>query len=83
VSRLRPVALVVSAGFAGHRDDPVSGLKMTEAGFSRMTRAIVQASEAWSDGRVLSILEGGYEPKSLAASARAHVEALAQGTVVN
>jgi acetoin utilization deacetylase AcuC-like enzyme len=82
-SRMQPVAVVVSAGFGGHRDDPISGLTMTPDGFRRMTRAIIQASDAWADGRILSILEGGYDLDALASSAAAHVEVLAGESTVN
>jgi len=82
-SRMQPVAVVVSAGFAGHEDDPVSGLKMTHDGFRRMTRAIIQASDAWAEGRIFSVLEGGYDLDALASSAKAHVEVLAGASTVN
>jgi len=74
---LRPAAIVVSAGFDAHRDDPLAEMNLTENGFRRVTRAVVQASEMWAGGRVLSILEGGFHLKALAACARAHVEELA------
>lgn len=80
MGRLHPAAIVVSAGFSGHRKDPLSSWKLSETGFKRMTQAIVRASEYYSEGRVLSLLEGGYEPASLASSVRAHVEALAETT---
>jgi acetoin utilization deacetylase AcuC-like enzyme len=76
-SRLRPAAILVSAGFDAHARDPLGGLDVTTDGFARLTRAVVQASEMWSGGRVLSLLEGGHHPATLAAAARAHVEALA------
>lgn len=76
IGRIRPVAIVLSAGFSGHQEDPLSSWKLTEKGFRRMTRAIVRASEFSAEGRILSLLEGGYEPKSLQASVRAHVEEL-------
>lgn len=82
-SRIQPVAIVVSAGFAGHEADPVSGFKMTPEGFRRMTHAVIQASDAWSEGRILSVLEGGYDLTALAASAKAHVEVLAGASTVN
>lgn len=82
-SKIQPVAVVVSAGFAGHEADPVSGLNMTPEGFRRMTRAIIQASDAWAEGRILSVLEGGYNLPSLATSAKAHVEVLAGASTVN
>ena len=75
-ARIHPAAIVVSAGFSGHRDDPLSSWKLTETAYRRMTRAILQAAEQYSEGRVLSLLEGGYKPANLASSARAHVEEL-------
>lgn len=82
-SKMQPVAVVVSAGFAGHESDPVSGLNMTPEGFRRMTRAIIQASDAWAEGRILSVLEGGYDLDALAESAKAHVDVLAGASTVN
>jgi acetoin utilization deacetylase AcuC-like enzyme len=78
-SRLRPAAIVVSAGFSGHAADPVGGMLLSEAGFGRMTAAVRSAAERWSGGRVLSILEGGYDLQALANCARIHVRELAGG----
>lgn len=75
-SRLRPEAVLVSAGFDAHIDDPLGGMRVTEAGYRRMTRAVVQAAETWSSGRVLSVLEGGYDLAALSASVRTHVAGL-------
>jgi len=75
-TRLRPAAIVVSAGFDAHEADPLGGMKVTEAGFERMSRAVVQAAETWSGGRVLAFLEGGYNLDALGASARACCRAL-------
>ncbi len=75
-SRLKPAAIVVSAGFDAHAGDPLGGMEVTEAGFERMTRAIVQAAETWGGGRILSLLEGGYDLQALGRSARAHVASL-------
>jgi acetoin utilization deacetylase AcuC-like enzyme len=74
--RLRPAAILVSAGFSAHRDDPLGGMNVTDGGFRRMTEALVQASETWSDGLLLSILEGGFSPQAVARAARVHVEEL-------
>lgn len=76
-SRLRPAAIVVSAGFSAYHRDPLGGMAVTENGFRRMTAAIREASEAWSGGRVLSILEGGYDPLGSAGCVAAHVAELA------
>jgi acetoin utilization deacetylase AcuC-like enzyme len=76
-SRLRPVAILVSAGFDAHEADPVGGLAVTRAGFARVTTAIEQASRAFSGGRILSVLEGGYDLDALVESTLVHVERLA------
>jgi acetoin utilization deacetylase AcuC-like enzyme len=75
-SRMRPAAIVVSAGFNAYRGDPLGGMRLTEGGFRRMTAAVAEASETWSEGRVLSLLEGGYDPSGSARCAAAHVEEL-------
>ncbi|NOZ79985.1 MAG: histone deacetylase [Acidobacteria bacterium] len=76
--RLKPAAILVSAGFDAHETDPLGGMHVTDEGYRRMTRAIVQAADAWSQGRVLSVLEGGYDLEALASASRAHVEELAR-----
>ncbi len=74
--RMQPAAIVLSAGFDAHRDDPLGGMQMSEDGFGRVTAAAVDAAERWAEGRVLSILEGGFGLEALAKSARIHVEEL-------
>jgi acetoin utilization deacetylase AcuC-like enzyme len=82
-SRVRPAVILVSAGFDAHAEDPLSEMSLTESGFRRMTRAIVQASATWSGGRVISFLEGGFAPDALARSVRAHVEELLTGPAIS
>ena len=79
--RMQPAAILLSAGFDAHREDPVGGMKVTEAGFGRLTATAVDAANRWSEGRVLSFLEGGFELEALAKSARIHVEELAKTSV--
>jgi len=74
-SEVRPAAIVLSAGFDAHRDDPLGGMLMTEAA--------VAAAETWSNGRLLSILEGGFNLEALANSTRIHVEELAKTSTHN
>jgi acetoin utilization deacetylase AcuC-like enzyme len=76
--RMQPAAIILSAGFDAHRNDPLGGMQVSENGFGRMTAATVEAAERWSGGRVLSFLGGGYELEALANSARIHVEELAK-----
>ncbi len=77
VPLVRPVAMVVSAGFGGHVSDPVGGFRLTPTGYFRMTRAVVEIAERWCGGRVLSVLEGGVDLHALAECALVHVAALA------
>jgi acetoin utilization deacetylase AcuC-like enzyme len=79
--RMRPAAILVSAGFDAHQDDPLGGMRLTDAGFGRLTDVVVAAAERWAGGRVLSFLEGGFALEALAKSARIHVEHLATSLI--
>jgi acetoin utilization deacetylase AcuC-like enzyme len=78
-SRLRPAVILVSAGFDAHVADPLSGMRVSESGFRRLSAAVAAAAQRWSGGRVLSFLEGGFDLQALANCARIHVEELATG----
>jgi acetoin utilization deacetylase AcuC-like enzyme len=71
-----PRFVLVSAGFDAHRDDPLSDTRVTEGGYRAMTRALLDLSRRRCGGRLVSVLEGGYELGALARSAQAHVEEL-------
>lgn len=72
----RPEFILISAGFDAHRDDPLGGLTLTEAGYYELTRFLVELAEEHCGGRLVSCLEGGYNLKALANSATAHVKGL-------
>ncbi len=76
--RLRPAVILVSAGFGAHAEDPMGGMAVSDAGFARMTRALIQAADTWAEGRILSVMEGGFNLDVLARLARAHVEQIAE-----
>ncbi|TFG40404.1 MAG: histone deacetylase [Candidatus Aminicenantes bacterium] len=78
-SRLRPAAVIVSAGFDAHAADPLGGMRLSESGFRRLSAAVAATAQRWSGGRVLSFLEGGFDLQALANCARIHVEELAAG----
>ncbi len=80
-SRLQPAAIIVSAGFDAHASDPLGGMRVSEAGFRRLSSAVKATAHRWSSGRVLSFLEGGFDLQALANCARIHVEELASGDV--
>ncbi len=71
-----PEMVIVSAGFDAHRADPLAGLQLETADFARITEAIADLAETHAGGRLVSVLEGGYDLAALAASAAAHVEVL-------
>ena len=72
----RPDAILLSSGFDAHRRDPLGGMNVTEQAYGEITRRIVEAADRHSQGRVLSLLEGGYDMEGLAASVDEHVRAL-------
>lgn len=72
----RPEFLLVSAGFDARAGDPIGGLEWDDATFAAMTRRCVGVAERWCRGRLVSVLEGGYDPDGLASAATAHVMAL-------
>ena len=72
----RPEFVLVSAGFDARKDDPLGGLKWEDGTFAEFTRRVVALAEKHAAGRVVSSLEGGYNPPGLASAALAHVAAL-------
>lgn len=74
----KPELLMISAGFDAHADDPLANIEMTDAGFERMTRLLVGAAKIHCDGRVISLLEGGYNLQALGRSVVRHLVGLQQ-----
>lgn len=77
----RPDFLIISAGFDAHRDDPLGNLQLDEADFAWATRQLMALADVHAQGRIVSVLEGGYDLQGLALSVAAHVEALMSGDV--
>jgi acetoin utilization deacetylase AcuC-like enzyme len=76
IDAFQPEFILVSAGFDARLDDPIGGLRWTDETFAAMTRRCVAQAEKWCGGRIVSMLEGGYNPAGLASAAVAHVKAL-------
>ncbi|HJQ97639.1 MAG TPA: histone deacetylase [Candidatus Polarisedimenticolaceae bacterium] len=72
----RPEFVLVSAGFDAHEDDLLGGLRVSTEGFAEATRIVRGIASDHAGGRIVSMLEGGYELSALAASAAIHVETL-------
>ncbi len=71
-----PEAIIISAGFDAATEDPLADLLITESGFRQLTRSICELADRICGGRVISVLEGGYHPETLAQCVLAHVEEL-------
>jgi acetoin utilization deacetylase AcuC-like enzyme len=71
-----PEILYVSAGFDAHREDPLAGLKLTEADYAWVTRELVAVAGRHAKGRIVSTLEGGYSLSALGRSVAEHVREL-------
>ena len=74
----RPEFILVSAGFDAHRADPLSGLKVSEQGFEEAARLVKELAESECEGRLVSVLEGGYDLEALARSVYNHIKILSE-----
>lgn len=73
-----PDILIISAGFDAHRMDPLAGMNLEDSDFHWITTELMRIADQTCDGRIVSILEGGYSLDALATSTTAHVGALMQ-----
>jgi acetoin utilization deacetylase AcuC-like enzyme len=71
-----PQLVIISAGFDAHRLDPLAGLNLEDSDFHWITSELVRIADETCEGRIVSILEGGYSLDGLASSTIAHVQAL-------
>lgn len=76
LASFRPQLIIISAGFDAHYADYLGHLKLNEEDFAWLTQKIMLVAERYADGRVVSLLEGGYNPDSLAACVKAHLGCL-------
>ena len=73
IAEFSPDLVIISAGFDAHYRDPLANLNLTENDFAWITGKLIDVALAHCDGRIVSVLEGGYDLEGLAASAAAHV----------
>ncbi|MGA8595583.1 MAG: histone deacetylase [Bryobacteraceae bacterium] len=76
VRKFQPDFVVISAGFDSRRGDPLGQFTLDDADFAELTRLMLEAASETAGGRLISVLEGGYDLRGLASSAEAHVRAL-------
>jgi len=77
LDEFRPEFILISAGFDAHEDDPLSGTILTTSAYRTMTVLLKASAEKHCRGRIVSMLEGGYDIPALAESVEEHVAALA------
>lgn len=78
LEKFKPQMVFISAGFDAHKEDLLGGLALVEADYEWMTRELMAVADEYSDNRIVSMLEGGYNFAALGRSAVAHVGALAK-----
>ena len=76
LKEFKPEFILMSAGFDAHRDDPLCQLNLESRDYYEITRRVLEITKQYCNGKVVSILEGGYDLNALAESANEHVNAL-------
>jgi acetoin utilization deacetylase AcuC-like enzyme len=76
ISEFRPELVIISAGFDAHMRDPLANINLAEADFIWATQKIMGLADSCAGGRVISLLEGGYDLQALGNSVAAHVATL-------
>jgi acetoin utilization deacetylase AcuC-like enzyme len=75
----RPELVIISAGFDAHYRDPLANINLEEADFAWATQKLMEVADRYAGGRIVSLLEGGYDLQGLGNSVAAHVTALMRG----
>ena len=76
LKEFKPEFILISAGFDGHEADPLAQLKLQTEDYYKITKRILTSSKNFCNGKVVSILEGGYDLQALKDSTKRHVDAL-------
>ncbi|WP_332695649.1 histone deacetylase family protein [Bosea sp. (in: a-proteobacteria)] len=79
IAAFRPDLVIISAGFDAHWRDPLANLNLKEPDFAWATQKLMELADRHAGGRIVSILEGGYDLEGLSKSVAAHVMALMRG----
>ena len=76
----QPDLILLSAGFDAHQDDPIGSLGLQDEDFATLTRCVRDVAEVHCNGRIVSLLEGGYNPEALARCVRIHLRGLSDNS---
>lgn len=74
--QFQPELIIISAGFDAHAEDPLAHLRLKEADYYWVTQQLAEIAEQYAKGRMISMLEGGYDLSALGRSVAAHIKAL-------
>lgn len=74
--KIKPQVVLISAGFDAHKDDPVGSLELETEDYIRLTKTVRSIADQYAEGRVVSLLEGGYNPARLADCVEVHLREL-------
>ncbi|WP_417386958.1 histone deacetylase [Gimesia sp.] len=72
----RPELILISAGFDAHKEDPIGSLGLETEDFGALTQLVKEVASDYCEGRIVSLLEGGYHPQRLAESVVCHLNSL-------
>jgi len=76
IQRYNPDLIIISAGFDAHKNDPLAQIQLTTECFGKMTELLMQVAQDVCSGRILSMLEGGYDYNALSDSVQLHMQTL-------
>ncbi|MDI6779423.1 MAG: histone deacetylase [Bacteroidota bacterium] len=71
-----PQLIIISAGFDAHKEDPLANMNLTDDTYRILTEMMAETAEKYAKGRIISVLEGGYNLQALSRSLQKHIEAL-------
>ena len=79
MAHFKPQFVLISAGFDAHMADPLAHIRLTKKGYESLTRSVKNIAESYAKGRIVSVLEGGYNMEALKESLEAHITVLMEG----
>ena len=83
IQHYKPDLIIISAGFDAHHNDPLGQIELTTECFGKMTKLLMEVAADVCDGRLLSMLEGGYDYDALSSSVMLHLQTLLTSDSVN
>jgi acetoin utilization deacetylase AcuC-like enzyme len=77
LERFKPQMIFISAGFDAHREDDMAQMRLVESDYAWITQQLIHVAQRFCHGRIVSVLEGGYNLSALGRSVTAHIKTLA------